>query len=98
MNRARAGRASTRRERTTPAAGRDQRHDGVSGKEPVHGQVIALARTPVTFAAAWRGGTVPRREPVLVGNGQGFWGDSILGPVRLVREGPLHYLTLDYLA
>ena len=41
---------------------------------------------------------MPQREPVLVGNGQGFWGDSILGPVRLVREGPLHYLTLDYLA
>ncbi|MBK9385935.1 MAG: DUF1446 domain-containing protein [Planctomycetes bacterium] len=38
------------------------------------------------------------REPVLIANGQGFWGDSILGPVRLVREGPLHYLTLDYLA
>jgi hypothetical protein len=35
---------------------------------------------------------------VLVGNGQGFWGDSMLGPVRLVREGPLDYLTLDYLA
>ena len=39
-----------------------------------------------------------RREKVLVANGQGFWGDSILGPVRLVREGPLDYLTLDYLA
>jgi hypothetical protein len=39
-----------------------------------------------------------RREQVLVGNGQGFWGDSMLGPVRLVREGPLDYLTLDYLA
>ena len=38
------------------------------------------------------------RSPVLIANGQGFWGDSILGPVRLVREGPLHYLTLDYLA
>lgn len=36
--------------------------------------------------------------PTLVANGQGFWGDSILGPVRLVSEGPLHYLTLDYLA
>ncbi len=35
---------------------------------------------------------------VLVANGQGFWGDSILGPVRLLREGPLDYLTLDYLA
>ncbi|MBI1382085.1 MAG: acyclic terpene utilization AtuA family protein [Planctomycetaceae bacterium] len=40
----------------------------------------------------------PRRETVLIANGQGFWGDSILGPVRLVREGPLDYLTLDYLA
>jgi hypothetical protein len=39
-----------------------------------------------------------KRTPVLVANGQGFWGDSPLGPVRLVREGPLHYLTLDYLA
>src|SRR5262245_66489132 len=38
------------------------------------------------------------RNPVLVANGQGFWGDSPLGPLRLVREGPLHYLTLDYLA
>ncbi len=37
-------------------------------------------------------------DSVLVANGQGFWGDSILGPVRLVNEGPLDYLTLDYLA
>jgi len=37
-------------------------------------------------------------KKVLVANGQGFWGDSILGPVRLLREGPLDYLTLDYLA
>jgi hypothetical protein len=27
------------------------------------------------------------RDKVLIGYGQGFWGDSILGPVRLVREG-----------
>src|SRR5262245_3943490 len=40
---------------------------------------------------------VPKKR-VLVANGQGFWGDSILGPVRLLREGPLDYLTLDYLA
>jgi hypothetical protein len=39
-----------------------------------------------------------RRDAVLIANGQGFWGDSILGPVRLCREGPLDYLTLDYLA
>ena len=38
------------------------------------------------------------REKILVANGQGFWGDSLLGPVRLVEEGPLDYLTLDYLA
>ena len=38
------------------------------------------------------------RDKILVANGQGFWGDSILGPVRLVNEGPLDYLTLDYLA
>jgi hypothetical protein len=38
------------------------------------------------------------RRKVLIANGQGFWGDSILGPVRLVNEGPLDYLTLDYLA
>ena len=38
------------------------------------------------------------RDKVLIGYGQGFWGDSILGPVRLVREGPIDYLALDYLA
>ncbi len=38
------------------------------------------------------------KDKVLIANGQGFWGDSILGPVRLVDEGPLDYLTLDYLA
>ena len=43
-------------------------------------------------------GSSAARQPVLVGNGQGFWGDSVLGPVRLVNEGPIHYLTLDYLA
>ncbi len=39
-----------------------------------------------------------KKEKVLIANGQGFWGDSILGPIRLVQEGPLDYLTLDYLA
>jgi len=41
---------------------------------------------------------MPAKEKVLIANGQGFWGDSILGPIRLVEEGPLDYLTLDYLA
>ena len=38
------------------------------------------------------------KSPLRIANGQGFWGDSILAPVRLIREGPLDYLTLDYLA
>jgi hypothetical protein len=38
------------------------------------------------------------QDRVLIANGQGFWGDSPLGPLRLLREGPLDYLTLDYLA
>ncbi|MDP6369987.1 MAG: DUF1446 domain-containing protein [Planctomycetota bacterium] len=41
---------------------------------------------------------MPTKDKVLVANGQGFWGDSIIAPVRLVNEGPLDYLTLDYLA
>lgn len=39
-----------------------------------------------------------KKDKILIANGQGFWGDSILGPIRLVNEGPLDYLTLDYLA
>lgn len=38
------------------------------------------------------------KKSVLIGNGQGFWGDSIDAPVDLVKEGPIDYLTLDYLA
>lgn len=30
--------------------------------------------------------------------GQGFWGDSQLAPVRLVEDGPIDFLVLDYLA
>ncbi|MFL6352693.1 MAG: acyclic terpene utilization AtuA family protein [Bryobacteraceae bacterium] len=35
---------------------------------------------------------------VKIANGQGFWGDWLDAPVRLVEGGPLEYLTLDYLA
>ena len=35
---------------------------------------------------------------IRIGNGQGFWGDSIDAPVNLAKDGPLDYLTLDYLA
>ena len=37
-------------------------------------------------------------DVVRVGNGQGFWGDSPDAPLRLVEEGPLDFLGLDYLA
>ena len=39
-----------------------------------------------------------RAEPLRIANGQGFWGDSVDAPARLVRGGPIDYLTLDYLA
>jgi hypothetical protein len=35
---------------------------------------------------------------VRVGSGQGFWGDWLEAPVRLVEGGPLDYLMMDYLA
>ncbi len=35
---------------------------------------------------------------VRIGGGQGFWGDDLDAPVRLVEGGPLDYLMLDYLA
>ncbi len=33
-----------------------------------------------------------------IANGQGFWGDWLEAPVRLIEQGPIDYLTLDYLA
>ena len=37
--------------------------------------------------------------PVRIGNAQGFWGDSVDAPARLVAQQPdIDYLTLDYLA
>jgi hypothetical protein len=41
------------------------------------------------------GGTMKR---IRIGNGCGFWGDNLDAPARLVREGRLDYLTLEYLA
>lgn len=38
------------------------------------------------------------KDMIRIGNGQGFWGDSIDAPFNLVTGGPLDYLTLDYLA
>lgn len=39
-----------------------------------------------------------QNKKVLIANAQGFWGDSLLGSLRLVEEGPVDYLTFDYLA
>ncbi|MCC7156594.1 MAG: acyclic terpene utilization AtuA family protein, partial [Bryobacterales bacterium] len=35
---------------------------------------------------------------IRIANGQGFWGDWLDAPVRLLEQGPIDYLTLDYLA
>ena len=35
---------------------------------------------------------------IRIANGQGFWGDWLEAPVRLIEDGPLDFLTLDYLA
>jgi hypothetical protein len=35
---------------------------------------------------------------IRIGSGQGFWGDWLEAPVRLVEDGPIDYLILDYLA
>jgi hypothetical protein len=42
--------------------------------------------------------TASGRSPVVIGNGQGFWGDSAIGPLQLVEGGGIHYLTMDFLA
>jgi hypothetical protein len=38
------------------------------------------------------------KKSVRVASGQGFWGDMLEAPVRQVKEGPIDYLMLDYLA
>jgi hypothetical protein len=35
---------------------------------------------------------------IRIANGQGFWGDWLEAPARLLEQGPIDYLTLDYLA
>ena len=35
---------------------------------------------------------------IRIANGQGFWGDWLEAPVRLVDDGPIDFLVLDYLA
>src|SRR5271154_4129137 len=35
---------------------------------------------------------------IRIGNGCGFWGDSLQAPITLAEHGRLDYLTLEYLA
>jgi hypothetical protein len=35
---------------------------------------------------------------IRIGNGCGFWGDNLDAPILLAQQGPLDYLTLEYLA
>src|ERR1043166_992260 len=37
-------------------------------------------------------------KTIRIGNGGGFWGDSVDAPIRLAQRGKLDYLTLEYLA
>src|SRR5262245_39180228 len=37
-------------------------------------------------------------KTIRIGNGCGFWGDSVDAPIRLAERGKLDYLTLEYLA
>src|SRR4051794_1854349 len=39
-----------------------------------------------------------RMKAIRIGNGQGFWGDSVDAPVELLRNGPIDYIGMDYLA
>ena len=38
------------------------------------------------------------KQKVRVAGGQGFWGDMLTAPIDQVRNGPIDYLMLDYLA
>ena len=38
------------------------------------------------------------KEKIRIAGGQGFWGDLLTAPVDQVRNGPIDYLMLDYLA
>ncbi len=38
------------------------------------------------------------KEQIKIANGQGFWGDSVDAPYKLIKSNNLDYLSLDYLA
>src|SRR5699024_3492369 len=38
------------------------------------------------------------KESIRIASGQGFWGDLPNAPINQVRQGPIDYLVMDYLA
>ncbi len=38
------------------------------------------------------------KDKIIIANAGGFWGDEAAAVARQVRGGPIHYLTMDYLA
>lgn len=56
----------------------------------------------VAFEIERPGFSLPRANQgevlIRIANGQGFWGDWLEAPRRLVQDGPIDYLALDYLS
>src|SRR5205814_3032728 len=66
---------------------------------PVRGRARALRCRDRSAGYAARAGIRAGGVQVIrIANGQGFWGDWLEAPVRLVEQGPIDYLALDYLA
>src|SRR5699024_8912392 len=38
------------------------------------------------------------KESIRIASGQGFWGDLPNAPIQQIRQGPVDYLVMDYLA
>jgi hypothetical protein len=57
-----------------------------------------MKRRYIRFTLVHRLCAQPFLLMIRIANGQGFWGDWLEAPVRLVDGGPIDYLTLDYLA
>lgn len=81
-----------------------KREQGVHTKEgaaerPSESATVAVPPSltlPARMVAARH--IIPGMKRVRIGNGCGFWGDSVDAPLRLARGGNLDYLTLEYLA
>jgi hypothetical protein len=70
------------------------------------GRILAggrMDRTGAPGAGAGDGGGTGEamtgaRSSIRIGSGQGFWGDRPDAPIEQVRNGPIDYLMMDYLA